>query len=80
MKEELKTSKLESKTLKETVTKREEDLLNSNEKLKTMTKYFGDMLKTTLDKLSEKIEINADEWDDTDTSNFKQRLLDQMNP
>lgn len=49
-------------------------------KMELMAKQFSAMLKKTLEKLTERIEVNSNDWDQQpETEEFKQQLIDQFN-
>jgi hypothetical protein len=54
----------------------EQEIVELKEKMEDMAVEFGEMLKDTLDKMSERIEATASEWNasSTDDGNVQKKL------
>lgn len=49
------------------------------QRMEDMAVEFGDMLKETLDKMSERIEATASDWDNDQTTSNVQKKLEDFN-
>lgn len=77
--EEEKTERVqECKEFQRVVETKEQEIRDQKEKIEELAQEFGDMLKETLEKLNERIEIHSDEWNQTDIEKVKERLSTQF--
>eukprot|EP00744_Colponema_vietnamica_P009931 GILI01014081.1.p1 GENE.GILI01014081.1~~GILI01014081.1.p1 ORF type:complete len:214 (-),score=46.89 GILI01014081.1:97-693(-) len=63
----------------EAVSDKDKQIGELKEKIDTMASQFAEMLKDTLDKMSERIEITSAQWEEEEDDAYMSRKLDELN-